>query len=939
MQFALRRHDEIIRSAIVAQKGVVFKTVGDAFCAAFWTAPDAVGAMVEAQQSLAAERWPDSMEIKVRMALHTGVVDFRDGDYFGRTLNRLARLLAIGHGGQCLISESTQVLLKGDSANFNVRPMGLHRLKDLENPETVFQVDWNSDAQDFPPLRSLDSDEFPNNLPVQTTSFVGREQELEQVLNLMERTHLLTLTGAGGCGKSRLALQTAAELTARFSDGIWFVEIAPLQDGDLVAQTIAGVLKLSVGQGQNVLDVLCTNLKSKETLLVLDNCEHVIADCARIADALLRSCKSLRILCTSREPLTISGEVTYRVPSLSVPSQPFLATEENLGQYASVQLFIDRALAIDPSFAVTNDNAPSLADICFRLDGIPLAIELAAARIRSFSLEEIRARLNDSFKLLTGGSRTALPRQQTLRSLIDWSYDLLSEPEKILFARLSCFSGSWSMEAAEAICGDRAVADIGVVDLLSALVDKSLVVALPRPTGTRFRFLETIRQYASECLERGSERDDMIRRHIEYFIEFVCDGRTKLEGPDCSIWRVRYDDDIDNIRSAFHHCLADPKGGENACKIAGDFGTYFYHRGLITEGIDVMQRAITHSADTPHIKPRLSAHNVGGWLAHTANNTELAESFWTDLMGLAVGHEPEMVAAARNGLGLVCSQHRQEYSLALEHFEETLRVAHTVGRTPSIPLMNMGDTLMRMGEYDRAEEKLEEGMRVCIQHELTESLLTTRFALGLVQMHRGNFEEAHQLFDQVIADARHGGFLVRLYDALVANADALLAMGGAQQALEVLDDANAVWEAQDVGGYDLECQAVRVRTLASLGRVEEAKATFAYAHRSLPNMHQPMSQYLFFDAAAHLALATGKHTLTAELQGAAQAISDSWAEYLHVDLKLRFDALADKLKDTLGQPAYQDSLAAGATTSPAEIASRLLDAKQTADTMLDPSSV
>ena len=479
MRPALARHDHLLRQSIEANNGYVFKTMGDAFCAAFATAPEAVQAALTAQRLLTAEVWETETSLRVRMALHTGIAEERDGDYFGQALNRVARLLATGHGGQTLLSGATQELTRDHlPLAASLLDLGQRRLKDLGRPEIVFQLRHPALSADFPPLRSLDNPDLPNNLPLQVASFIGREKETTDVKFLLAKTRLLTLTGSGGSGKTRLALQVAADLLDQYFDGVWLVELATLSDPALVPQAVADVLGVQEQVGQAITRTLKDALYSKSLLLVLDNCEHLVAACASLAADLLGNCPHVHLLSTSREPLNIAGEQTFRVPSLSLPDPKQTQTVETVSQYEAVRLFIERVQAVQPSFMVTNTNAPAVAQVCWRLDGIPLAIELAAARVRSLSVEDVNTRLDNRFRLLTGGARNSLPRQQTLRALIDWSYDLLTEAEKTLLRRLSVFAGGWTLPAAEAVGVGKDAANAGVagwevVDLLTSLVDKS----------------------------------------------------------------------------------------------------------------------------------------------------------------------------------------------------------------------------------------------------------------------------------------------------------------------------------------------------------------------------------------------------------------------------------------------------------------------------------
>ena len=473
MAVALRRHDEILRTAIEAAGGYVFKTVGDAFCAAFATAPAAMDAVLASQRQLSAEHWPTSQPIRVRMGLHTGACEERDRDYFGPVVNRAARLEAVAHGGQVLVSGATAELLTGRVA---LKDLGQHRLKDLGRPEQVFQLEAGFLQASFPALASLDNPELPNNLPMLLSGFVGRERELGDIRGLVAGSRLVTLTGAGGSGKTRLALQAAAEQTGRAEDGVWLIELASLTDGDQIPGTVATVLGIADLSVPAFADSVTGALASQDTLLLLDNCEHLIEASAKFCEQVIRHCPRVRFLVTSREPLGIDGERVYRVPSLSLPPGDADAVEELAGSDA-VQLFAERARAHLPSFRLDAPSVPLVATICRRLDGIPLALELAAARLSSMSLKQVADRLDQRFRLLTGGARNAMPRQQTLQATVEWSFGLLSPRERAALTRLSVFAGGFDLEAAEALGTSETVDEFDVADLVGSLVGKSLVVA------------------------------------------------------------------------------------------------------------------------------------------------------------------------------------------------------------------------------------------------------------------------------------------------------------------------------------------------------------------------------------------------------------------------------------------------------------------------------
>lgn len=558
MQVALERHDEIMRERIESADGYVFKTVGDAFCAAFPAPLQAVRAAVEIQHALAAEPWPPELPIRVRMGLHSGVCHERDGDYFGPTVNRTARLEATACGGQVVISGVTADLMAGAlPPDVSLRDLGEHRLKDLGQPQRVYQVCGTGLACEFPPLRSLDNPDLLHNLPSQVSTFVGREQELDELRKLLDGSRVLTLTGAGGVGKTRLALQVAADLLDGSGDGVWFVDLAPLSDSGLVAAKAASALGVREEPGRPVQESLVRALRARRLLVVFDNCEHVIGEAARLVDELARACPQLTILSTSREPLRVPGEHIYRVGSLTVPASDEDDPDLLLGSEA-VRLFLERAGEQQSGVVLDRANSAAVGRLCRRLDGIPLAIELAVARLRSLPLIELERRLDQRLRVLTGGNRT-LPRQQTLEALIDWSYDLLSPLEQELLDRLSVFAGGFDLEAAEAVVRSRTQSSLGVLDRLAALVDKSLVET-NRNGALRYRLLESVRQYAAaKLLARGKAVASAARMaHRDYYLALAEAAEPHLIGHGQVEWLDRLQLEIDNLRAAIAASLEDP---------------------------------------------------------------------------------------------------------------------------------------------------------------------------------------------------------------------------------------------------------------------------------------------------------------------------------------------------------------------------------------------
>jgi predicted ATPase/class 3 adenylate cyclase len=589
------QHHEILRSSIEMKKGYVFQIIGDAFCAAFPTASDGLSAAMDAQRKLQQEDWEET-PIKVRMGLHTGSAELTGSDYRGYlTLAKVQRVMSVAWGGQVLLSNACAELAQNElPEGITLRDMKEHRLKGLPVPEHLWQVLATDLWQDFPPLQSLN--DIPNNLPVQLTSFVGRKKELEGVKRLLRDTPLLTLIGPGGTGKTRLSLQSAVELLPQYSDGAWFVELAPIFDPLLVPRTTALALGLRDEPQRPVIDMLCDYLHGKNMLLLLDNCEHLVDACAQMADRILRSAPNMCILASSREALGIAGEITYRVPSLGLPDVDHLPPIDVVSQYDAVKLFVERALATIPTFTVTKQNAPFLAQICHRLDGIPLAIELAAAKVRVLSVEQIARRLDDRFRLLTGGSRTALERHQTLRAAIDWSYNLLPVDEQMLFSRLSIFAGGWTLEAAEFVCSDETLHRENVLALLENLINKSMVIAEENGSETRYRILETMRQYANEKLVEAGRSEALRDKHLEYFLHLAEITWPHLIRHEQLEWQARIDGDYENLRTALTWSISRPSA-EPALRLAGALGFYWDMRDYLLEGAKWMDQALSREWD------------------------------------------------------------------------------------------------------------------------------------------------------------------------------------------------------------------------------------------------------------------------------------------------------------------------------------------------------
>ncbi|HTE65420.1 MAG TPA: adenylate/guanylate cyclase domain-containing protein, partial [Candidatus Binatia bacterium] len=531
----LDAHSAILRSAIGAHAGTEVSTEGDAFFAVFPSARDAVSAAAEAQRALDATRWPEGSIVKVRMGLNSGEAKFGGDNYVGLDVNRAARIAAAGHGGQVLLSDATRALVAQDlPEGLRLRDLGEHRLKDLVLSVRISQLDIDGLAGDFPVLRSLDA--RPTNLPNQLTRFIGREQELVRVKELLAEHRLVTLTGPGGTGKTRLALEAAGELLGDFSDGAFFVDLAPVRDAARVALTVAQALGLSVDPSGDALAAAQTHLRERDLLLIVDNFEQVI-DGATTIEGLIAAASGLRVLVTSRMALRIYGEQEYEVPPFELPD-PGRPLDE-LSRYAAVSVFVDRARAVKPDFVLTSDDAPAVAGITARLDGLPLAIELAASQVRILSPQAILTRLEQHLPLPAGSVRGRPERQQTMRGAIAWSFDLLPAPERLLFAQLSVFPGGCTLAAAEAVCGPGDLG-ISVLDGLGALVDKSLLRPVESPDGeTRFAMLETILEYAGERLRDEYDAEATYRRLAEFLLAFAEAAEPHLTLGEQALWLDR----------------------------------------------------------------------------------------------------------------------------------------------------------------------------------------------------------------------------------------------------------------------------------------------------------------------------------------------------------------------------------------------------------------
>ena len=738
MRPALARHDAIARSTVERYRGRVVKTTGDGLHATFADPLDALRATLELQQALADSRATAGVALSVRCGLHAGIDERRDSDFYGTAVNRAARITSAAHGGQVLLSQAVAALvadrLPGGVA---LRDLGSVRLRDLAIPERVFQLVHADLRRDFPSLRSLDA--TPNNLPRALTSFIGREAELAQVKELLGRSRLLTLLGVGGIGKTRLSLQVADDVIDRFPDGVWFVELATLHDPQLVPQAVASALGVKEAAGRPVLEALLNFLANRQVLLVLDNCEHLLQACAELAKQALQGTVHLTVLASSREPLRVAGETTYQVPALA--------------ESEAASLFIDRATAAQPGFQASGDMAQAIASVCGRLDGIPLAIELAAARVRTFPVQKIAARLDDRFRLLTHGDRTALPRQQTLRALIDWSYELLSEHERAVFRRLAVFAGGFTLEAAEALSAFGAVDNPDVLQHVTQLAEKSLVVV--EAAVERYRLLETVRQYSLERLDESHEAGAARSRHLAYYVALAEKARPGLAGPRQGEWLNRLDLERENLLAAHAWCDRSAEGAEVGLKLANLVKPYWLNRGLLGLGHRVTVEALARSGAEARTLARCRGLFDAGQISYFMGRYGEAQKYLEESLSIArhIG-DKRRIAVVLQPLGMAYLG-QGHLATARRYLEEAMASAQNLGEPREIAaaLNALGQLCRVEGDLDAAGMLNEKFLAIARELQDHEIIAIGLLNLAMVAIGRGADDRSRQLLLEAVAIA------------------------------------------------------------------------------------------------------------------------------------------------------------------------------------------
>ncbi len=742
MPALLARHYEFLNRSIQTHNGYVFQVVGDSFSAAFHSASDALNAALDAQGYLHHEDWT-SAPIKVRMGIHTGAAQLAndpniEGPYVGyATLALTQRIMSAGHGGQILLSQSTYELTRDELAGKRqFIDMGEHHLKSILRPVRLYQLNALGLPSNFPPLKTLDYS--PHNLPEQLTSFIGREKEIGEIKRLLHSARLVTLTGSGGTGKTRLSQEVGEQELANFQHGVWLIELASLTDPSQIVPAMAQVFGLQELPFNSLANIMLDYLRDKKCLLILDNCEHLIQACAHLSDDLLHQCVGLKILASSREALGISGEVSYHVPSLP--------------DSESTQLFLDRARAVNPNFNLTDGNAASIAQICSRLDGIPLAIELAAARVKLLAPEQIATRLDDRFRLLVGGSRTALPRQQTLRALIDWSYDLLSEEEKRLLQFAAVFVGGWTLDALEAVADDP-----NTIEHLEQLVNKSLVTIEERETEMRYFMLETIRQYAREKLFEAKQAVAARDRHFFYFNKLSEIMWGTLSSPDVLPLLGRVDDEIENFRAAFEWGLENHV--EENVRLAANFCAASTMLSIPAEGVGMITAALARASSLPPLEGE----------AEIRRQKLIARALYVQAMiGLGVGNMPLVLQVLQEAIAIardIGDKQVLGYSLGMYYTattfinepdgekaaQEAFHIfSHEVNDNLGLAMAYLNMARLASGKGNELEKERYLGKLREMAHELPKSFYVSMFILGIGmdERLRGNYESARKIFEE-----------------------------------------------------------------------------------------------------------------------------------------------------------------------------------------------
>jgi predicted ATPase/class 3 adenylate cyclase len=824
----LEAYHDLIESVFSRHGGTQLDQAGDGLFHSFPSARRAVSAALEAQLAMATHEWPSGASVRARMGIHTGEAVTRRAGYVGMDVHRAARIAAAGHGSQVLLSGVTRDLVAADlPPEVTVTDLGEHWLKDLAQPEHLYQLSTDGLPQAFPPLKSLVT--LPNNLPRHLSSFVGRRTDVADVRQLTTEAPLVTLTGPGGVGKTRLCIQVAAEMLDTFADGVWLVELETLTDERLVAQQIAVSLGIAEASDADAQESVLAHLRTRQALLILDNCEHVIGAVARLANALLRGCPGLRMLATSRESLGVAGERLYPVRSLALPENAATLRAAGVLEFEAVDLFRERARAADPAFEITDGNAAAVVEICQRLDGIPLAIELAAARVRALSPAQIAERLDDRFRLLTGGSRTAMPRHQTLRAAIDWSFDLLPDSERLVLWRLSAFSGAFSLEAAEAVCVGPDVASDEITDHVTRLVEKSLV----NRQGDRYRLLETVRGYARERSLEAGEAAAAHERHRDWYREFVRRAAPAFfRGPESGAMLDALEAEHDNLRSALSWSLGQPGGATAALELAAGLWRFWEIRGYLLEGRQWLERVLA-ATTTDETMTRADVLTAAGVLGAAQGDHAAAMRYHEQSLALheRLGNRKGIQFALHNLAN--AAQHQGDAARARGLYERVLEIAGNDDPNVSFVRVALADVADSQGDREAARVNYERAIEDVRSTGDAWGMAYAQSSYGQSAARHGEYSVARERYEQALEISRQLGdqrgearLMTLLADVDVDEGNHASALGLLYGALEIrcrLGDSPGICSALErfsAGAMEVDA-ASAARILAAAASLRE----------------------------------------------------------------------------------------------------------------------
>ncbi len=916
---------QLLRATFQQWNGFEVDTQGDAFFVAFARATDAISAAVDAQRALASHPWPEGAAIRVRMGLHTGEPSLTSEGYVSLDVHRAARIMSAGHGGQVLLSQTTRDLVEyALPEGAHLQDLGAHRLKDLQQPSHLFQVVIAGLPIDFPPLRTLDTQ--PNNLPIQPTPFIGREKEVAAVQNLLQRedVRLVTLTGPGGTGKTRLGLQVAAELSDLFADGVYFVNLAPLSDPTLVVSTIAQTLDLKETGEQPLLDRLKGYLRDKQILVLLDNFEQVVSAALQVADLLAASPK-LKVIVTSREVLHVRGEQEFPVPPMAVPDPAHLPDMVALAQYEALALFIQRAQAVKPDFQVTPANARDIAEICVQLDGLPLAIELAAARIKLLPPKALLARLSERLAVLTSGPHDAPARQQTLRNTIAWSYNLLEAQEQRLFRRLSVFVGGCTLEAIETVCiaHETSITTMSMLDSVASLIDKSILQQAEQESEQpHLVMLETIREYGLEALTASGEMEVIRQAHALYYVTLAEKAEPELGGQQQAEWLERLEREHENLRAAMQWSLEAGEDGhsrEMALQLGGALRRFWIVHGHWSEGRNFLERALAESKGVPasvQVKALVTAANLANMQADNDRAEALAEKSRAlcqelgDTRGIALSLRLLAVVAVRRG----------SFTAARSLNEEALALFREVGdkEGAALSLYNLGWLVIVQGEYAKGRALLEESLalhrEVGNKSGMAHSLSALASALFESQ---GDPATIRALLEESLALSQEVGDMEGIESFFFFSGQLALSQGDIATARSLAEKSLVI--NREIGNREDTAESLFLLARVEAHQGDNVAARALYEQSLAIAIVEGNSKHdidLFLEGLAGVVAAQGEPAWAARLYGAAEALRDANSIPIVPVYRAEYERSVAATRAQLGEQAFADVWAEGRAMTP-----------------------